>query len=263
MPVALQDPAPAPPGPHGAVASDRTPSRGDPLARPEARRDFRGFVERQREHVADSAVAYDVSQALEECSAVSLALSSASPYVTVSSGARWVELAAAESLAAPCLGFEGQRIDPGEVLALLNHSAGQGEPRARARMLLFRDVAASKEDALRELPTLLAPLEAGVVRDVGAFLARGETEVALGGDLVSARVGAIAWELAACDLGYDCGPTARITLAQCAFGGACGDSYEQALAISESPEDLQRARALRPALLRALLRRDWRWLGLD
>jgi hypothetical protein len=256
-PAVLQDPAPTPWAPVESVVAIAAP-----VPEP-ARRDFRGFVERHRERVADSAVAYEVSQALEECYAVSVALAPSSPYVPVNAGLAWAEAAAAESLAAPCRGFEGQRIDPGEVLALLRRSASLGEPRARARMLLFRDVAAQKDDALRELPLLLATLDPGVVRDVGAFLARGETDVRLGSEAVPARVSAIAWELAACDLGYDCGPDARITLAQCAFGGNCGGGYEQALAASEAPDEWARARALRPALLRALLRHDWRWLGLQ
>jgi len=253
----LQDPAPAPRAPPDPVVAIAT------RAPEPARRDFRGFVERHRERVAEPAVAYEVSQALEECYAVSVALAPSSPYVPVNAGLAWAEAAAAESLAAPCRGFEGRRIDPREVLALLRQSASQGEPRARARLLLFRDVAAEKDDALRELPMLLVTLDPGVVRDVGAFIARGETEVRLGTEAVPARVSAIAWELAACDLGYACGPDARITLAQCAFGGSCGGGYEEALAQSESPDELARARALRPAILRALLRHDWRWLGLD
>jgi hypothetical protein len=257
VPAALQDPAPAPRAPPDPVVAfvARAPQP--------VRRDFRGFVERHRERIADSAVAYEVSQALEECYAVSVALAPSSPYVPVNTGLAYAEAAAAESLAAPCRGFEGQRIHPGEVLALLRQSASQGEPRARARMLLFRDVAAGKDEVLRELPQLLVTLDPGVVRDVGAFLARGETDVQLGLEAVPARVSAIAWELAACDLGYDCGPEARITLAQCAFGGNCGGGYEQALAQSEPPDELAHARALRPAILHALLRHDWRWLGLD
>lgn len=210
----------------------------------------------------EPAVAYDVSQALEECHAVSVALAPASPFVAVGAQAGWTEAAAAEALAAPCRGFEGQRIDPGEVLALLRHSAGRGEPRARARMLLFRDVAAPKDDVIGELPALLGSLEPGVVRDVGAFLARGELDVVLGGEAVDARVAAMAWELAACDLGYACGAAARITLAQCAFNHACAGGYESALEWAEDASELAKARSLRAGIVRALRSRDWGWLGL-
>lgn len=259
--------------PHALRPMERAPARSP--ARPAPRlqpappdftmpvRDLRGFVEARRGRLAESAVAYEVSQALEECYAISIALPPEEAIVAVSTPLRWPALAAGEALAAPCRGFEGHRIHPGDVLELLRFAADNGEPRARARMLLFRDVAAPKEEILEELPALLASRDAGVVRDVGAFLARGETEVRLGGDDVPASIAVLAWELAACDLGYECGPASRITLAQCAFAGHCSvGSYEEALDRAEPPEEMMRARQLRPGIVRALRERDWRWLGL-
>jgi len=246
-----------------AAATARTPLRLP--AFDDSTRDLRGFVERRREHLAHSHVAYDVSQALEECAAVTraLALDEGSIVPVASSPTLWQELAASEALAAPCRGFEGYVIRPGEVMELLRYSAERGEPRARARMLLFRDIAASKEDAMEELPELLATMDPGVIRDVGAFLARGETSRRLGGEDVSTSVAVLAWELAACDLGYECGPTSRITLAQCAFAGNCSAAhYEDALDRAELPEDMEHARRLRAGLVRALRERDWTWLGL-
>lgn len=226
-------------------------------------RDFRGFVEVRRASLSESAVAYEVSQALEECYAVSMALSPADPLVAVATRRSWAAMAAGESLAAPCRGFESHRIDPNEVLALLRYAADGGEARARARLLLLRDVSAPKDDVLDELPSLLARLDAGVVRDVGAFLVRGETEVTLGDAVVPARVAVIAWELAACDLGYACGADSRLTLGQCAFGETCGAaSYEDALARSEPREDFEAAARWRGGIVRALRRGDWQWLGL-
>ncbi|QJR11080.1 hypothetical protein DSM104443_02151 [Usitatibacter rugosus] len=233
-----------------------------PAASPSPR-DFRGFVEVRRAWLSETAVAYEVSQALEECYAVSLALAPADPFVAVAAQRSWAAMAAGESLAAPCRGFEAQRIDPNEVLALLRHAADGGEARARARMLLMRDVTAPKEEALAEIPALLAHLDPGVVRDVGAFLVRGETEVVLGETRVPARVAVIAWELAACDLGYACGADSRLTLGQCAFGGTCGaGSYEDALSRSEPREDFDAAREIRSGIVRALRTSDWRWLGI-
>ncbi|APV51072.1 hypothetical protein BWI17_16100 [Betaproteobacteria bacterium GR16-43] len=225
--------------------------------------DYRSFVEVRRAWISETAVAYDVSQALEECYAVSVALGPSEAFVPVVATRSWAAVAAGESLAAPCRGFESLRIDPQEVMDLLRGAANGGDVRARARMLLMRDVAAPKEEVLSELPALLARLDAGVVRDVGAFLARGETEVTLGDVPVPARVAVIAWELAACDLGYACGPDSRLTLGQCAFGGTCGaGSYEDALSRSEAREDFDAACRLRPRLVQALRSGDWRWLGL-
>ena len=247
----------------GAMLHEHTPVPVRTLAAPPAQYDYRGFVEVRRPWLSESAVAYEVSQALEECYAVSLALAPPESVVPVSVQRSWAAMAAGETLAAPCRGFEAHRIDPNEVLALLRYAADGGEARARARMLLMRDVTAPKEEVLAEIPALLSRLDASVVRDVGAFLVRGETDVLLGETLVPARVAVIAWELAACDLGYACGADSRLTLGQCAFGETCGaGSYEDALARSEPSEDFEAALALRGGIVRALRNADWRWLGI-
>ena len=102
-----------------------------------------------------------------------------------------------------------------------------------------------------------------VVRDVGAFLSRGEAVWAFGSEEVPASTAAIAWELAACDLGYACGPASRIVLAQCAFEGRCeAGSYEDALMRYERADLMADAQRLRAGIVRALRQHDWRWLGL-
>ena len=174
-----------------------------------------------------------------------------------------MQLAAEAALAAPCRGFEGHAIDPREVLALLQGAARQGEPHARARLLLLRDVAAPKAEVIAEIPALLASRDAAIVRDVGAFLSRGEVSWRYGGVAIDAETAAIAWELAACDLGYPCGPASRLVLAQCAFAGYCeAYRYDEAIARQELPERMAEAQRLRVNLLRALQRYDWEWLGL-
>src|SRR5262249_39256134 len=131
-------------------------------------------------------------------------------------------------------------------------------------MLLFRDIAAPKSDAIAEIPDLLATGDPAVVRDVGAFLARGEVSLRYGSRVVDASTAAIAWELAACDLGYPCGPMSRLVLAQCAFKGYCDTyRYDEGVARDENPERMARAQQLRGDLVYALRRQDWRWLGLE
>ena len=227
--------------------------------------DLRGFVERASAHLDDPLIAYYVSQALEECHLIAELFPERSEGWIPAAGASrsWAQFAAQAALVAPCRGFEGRPIDPRQVFALLEASARQGEPHARARMLLFRDVAAPKEDVIAEIPALLASRDPGVVRDVGAFLSRGEISWRYGGAPVDAAASAIAWELVACDLGYPCGAASRLVLAQCAFAGAC-DAYrhEEAIAREEWPERMDEARRLRADLLRALEAHDWDWLGL-
>ena len=173
------------------------------------------------------------------------------------------EQRAAAMIADQCRGFDGEVIDPAAILDLLRYAARWGEPRAEARMLLMRDVAASKDDALASLPWMLTLREPSIVRDVGAFLSRGEAQWSYGGEQVPTAVAAIAWELVACDLDPACTPGGRFALSQCAYLGRCSDwRYEDAVALFEPPELMASARSLRDGILRALRDRDWEWLGL-
>jgi hypothetical protein len=229
---------------------------------------LRLYVERARSYLDDPRTMYYVSQALEECYAWGSEPDDNDIYagVTVVSHVDLREAKrtwAAETLAAPCRGLERQSIDPREILALLEGAARHGEPHARARMLIFRDVAAPKSEVIDDLPDLLATGDPQVVRDVGAFLTRGEVSVRYGGEDVDAPVAAIAWELAACDMGYPCGPMSRIVLTACAYYGNCDDYlYDSAIARDEDPQRMARAQRLRGDLVHALRRQDWSWLGL-
>lgn len=230
--------------------------------------DLRAYVERARSHLDDPQTMYHVSQALEECRTWGWTADDDKTYAAVSvisyvDMQQWKRSGASEALAAPCRGFEGRLIDSREILALLQEAARQGEPHARARMLTFRDIAAPKSDVIPSLPALLATGDPQVVRDVGAFLARGEVSLHYGGEDVDASTAAIAWELAACDMGYPCGPMSRLVLAVCAFRGYCDDyRYDDAIAHDEGPERMAQAQRLRGDLVYALRRQDWSWLGL-
>ena len=163
--------------------------------------DLRGYVERAKSRLDDPQTMYYVAQALEECNMWGTPDGDLPPGHSAELK-QWVRYAAAQALAAPCRGFEGLVIDSRQILALLQESARQGEPHALARTLLFRDIAAPKSDAIALIPELLATGDPAVVRDVGAFLAKGEVALRFGSVSVDARTAAIAWELAACDLGY-------------------------------------------------------------
>jgi hypothetical protein len=217
--------------------------------------DLREFVERHRGRLANPEVAFYVSQALEECS---LAREPAADEDLPAPERR-----AASALARHCSGFRGEVIEPAAILDLLHYAARWGEPHAIARLLLLRDVAAPKEDALGDLPWMLTLREPSIVRDVGAFMSRGEAEWRYGDERVPTAVAAIAWELVACDLDRACVPGSRFALAQCATLGRCSDwRYEDAVAVFEPPELMDAARTLRDGILRALRERDWEWLGL-
>ena len=229
---------------------------------------LRVYIDRARSYLDDPRTMYYVAQALEECYAWGAEPDDDDTYAGVEVISRldpreakrsW----AAESLAAPCRGLERQSIDPREILALLQEAAQHGEPHARARMLIFRDVAEPKSDVIPTLPDLLATGDPQVVRDVGAFLTRGEVSMRYGEEEVDAPLAAIAWELAACDMGFPCGPMSRIVLTACAYRGYCDDYvYDNAIARDEGPDRMGRAQRLRSDLVHALRRQDWSWLGL-
>ena len=234
-----------------AAAAERASLRDEYLGST----DLRSFVHRHQARLRDPETAFFVSQALEDCA------------LTHDTGMRdglpLEEQRAASAIADQCRGFEGEVIDPATILELLRHAARWGEPRAEARLLLLRDAAASKEDALPSLPWMLTLREPSIVRDVGAFLSRGEAQWPYGGEQVPTAVAAIAWELAACDLDVACTPRSRFALSQCANLGRCSDwRYEDAVALFEPPELMVAARRLRDGILRALRDRDWEWLGL-
>jgi hypothetical protein len=217
--------------------------------------DLRDFVERHRHRLHHPETAYYVSQALEECSVTR--------NVVDNEAIPADELRAAHALSGHCRGFEGVTIDPTAILEMLRYAARWGEPHALARMLLFRDIAAPKDDALADLPWMLTSREPSIVRDVGAFLSRGEAQWRYGEEQVPTAVAAIAWELAACDLDRSCDPFSRFALAQCASLGRCSDwRYEDAVALFEPPELMAAAQRLRVGILRALREHDWEWLGL-
>jgi len=229
--------------------------------------DLRRFVERSAARLYDPQVMYYVSQALEECHAWGGAADddeyAAVTVISYVDPRQWSRSAASDALAAPCAGFDRSAIDSRYIFTLLQEAARQGEPHARARMLLLRDIAAPKSDVIAEIPELLATGDPSVVRDVGAFLARGEVSWPYGGVDVDARTASIAWELAACDLGYPCGPMSRLVLTQCAFKGYCDAyRYDEAIAREEDPARMAAAERLRGELVHALRRNDWRWLGL-
>jgi hypothetical protein len=217
--------------------------------------DLRDFVERHRVHLQNPETAFYVAQALEECAATR--------DIDANEGVPAAERRAAREIADQCRGFSGQVIDPRAIVGMLAYAARWGEPHALARMLLFRDIAASKDDALADLPWMLTSREPSIVRDVGAFLSRGEAQWRYGDELVPTAIAAIAWELAACDLDRACAPHGRFALAQCASLGRCSDwRYEDAVALFEPPELMAEAQRLRDGILRALRDRDWNWLGL-
>lgn len=165
-----------------------------------------------------------------------------------------------------CLAFDGSPISPSYIFGLIQSAARDGDPRAIARTLLFRDLADSKAGNFDVIAGLLSTGDPHVIRDVGLYLTRGESTLILNdsAEPVRASTLAVAWELVACDFGLDCGADSKLLNNLCAYQGQCGAfSYEDWLGrYSESREELAEILRLRMVLRRGLMFHDWTLLGL-
>ena len=224
----------------------------------------------------DAESRYFVAMALEDCYALSHdgLLRFRDDFVRrLNSGAtaanrvdNWTRERAFENSIRHCAVFDTAPISPDKILGLLQSAARDGDPRAIARTLLFRDLADSKAGTFDLVTRLLSSGDPHVIRDVGLFLTRGESSMMIGdsGVPTSATSLAVAWELVACDFGMDCGSDSKLLNNLCAYQGQCGAfSYEDWLGrYTESTEELQEIRRLRMLLRRGLIAQDWRFLGL-
>ena len=101
------------------------------------------------------------------------------------------------------------------------------------------------------------------MRDVGAFLSRGEAQWRYGGEPSRPRWPRSRGSWSPATSTRSCTPQSRFALSQCAYLGRCSSwRYEDAVAMFEPPELMESARRLREGILRALRDRDWEWLGL-
>jgi hypothetical protein len=222
----------------------------------------------------DAASRYFVAMALEDCYALSqrgLPRFRDEFLHRVNAGTsasdQWVRERAFDGTTRHCIAFDGALILPEKILGLLQSAARDGDPRAIARTLLFRDLADSKLGTFDLVTHLLSTGDPLVIRDVGLFLTRGESSMIVGEGAapVNATSLAIAWELVACDFGMDCGSDSKLLNNLCAYQGQCrAFSYEDWLSrYTESAEELQEIKRLRTLLHRGLVTRDWGLLGLS
>ena len=225
----------------------------------------------------DAASRYFSAMALEECYALSHEgitrfRDDFMRRLTLTPGAatqhhNWVREDAFNRSNRDCMGFDGLPISPGYVLGLIQSAAGDGDPRATARTLLFRDLAESKVGSFDVVARLLSMGDPHIIRDVGLYLTRGESTLTLADSNAPVRAAtlAVAWELVACDFGLECGADSKLLNNLCAYQGQCSAfSYEDWLSrYSESREEFAEILRLRLLLRRGLMAHDWHGLGLS
>ena len=171
----------------------------------------------------------------------------------------------------PCAGFENITTTQKEVRDLLEQAARAGDPKAKAS-LLYRELV---EPSRTELFISLSDAQLETFKQV---IGSGDPRAILDGvqilsgnyDNFSVRVGPneqpleflamhYAATLAACDLGYPCGPDSRCMLQECALGGKCDSAtYRDHLFFYLVPPSMsQTASEYHVALMRAIRDNDW------
>lgn len=148
-------------------------------------------------------------------------------------------LAAFDSLASRCDGFEGVTTNTADLDAMREAAARAGDPAAQAAQVAHDvfTVRMTSEKPAGTLPideTQMASVRQVLAsRDPDAILAAGTIlsntfpnvvlEVGPNHDAIDdGRAAMSAWQLVACEYGMDCGPNSRAVLGACAFSGQCG-----------------------------------------
>ena len=170
----------------------------------------------------------------------------------------------------PCAGFEEVQSTEKEINGLLAQAAAS-DPKAKAALLL-RELEGPSRDGLHpaisdaQLATIREVLSSGdpraLVDIVGVFaLHLRDFSVRTGADEAPLEYWAMhgAATLAACDLGYPCGPDSRFLLEACALQGQCdaANYRDYWFYYYSSPSTSQRASQYHDQLMRGIREGDW------
>ena len=178
----------------------------------------------------------------------------------------------------PCAGLEGIVSTEAEVRALLESAAAAGDPKARAQ-LIVRGVwdsildpadpaqrgrlATISDSQLDSLKTVLASGDPRALVDaIEVFsLPLGNLTLQAGPSQVPMDYAAIyaTLTLAACDLGYPCGPDSRYVLQWCAFNSQCDAATypDHVFYYGLAPRPAQSVLEYEGALMRVIDGGDW------
>jgi len=176
-----------------------------------------------------------------------------------------------------CAGFEGMKTDPQRVKDLMSEAAAGGDPKARARAIAEQLRPGGVVNG-NNMPTL-TDQQLDTLRDVArsgdpyAMMIVGSLLSSTWGDLliragpderpIDQRAFYDAWALAACNAGYDCGPSNNTLLNGCAQNGNCGaQNLEEYLYFyGNSPQQSQLINQYRSHLISAMQSGDWSYFA--
>lgn len=166
----------------------------------------------------------------------------------------------------PCRPYERDATIVATAQRLLHEAVRIGDPRAAGLWLLLnaRELGAAERDRLVGL--VLASLDPEALLSLAKVAQVNAVALFEGKPVPGSRLGEynLAWELAACDLGRECGAQSDFVLDLCAHQGFCGsasleESYRRL--VADGPADWNEVQRFRAGIVAAIGRRDFRSLG--
>ncbi|MEO7326722.1 MAG: hypothetical protein ABIW82_18020 [Dokdonella sp.] len=166
----------------------------------------------------------------------------------------------AKNLAGRCALVESVQLTRRAMLDAYAESAKEGSPEAKA-FLLKNDVALSRlgenaGESAADVATLAKSLaqtrDPGAVYELAGLFGEGSL---IHGPASGSAEATGAWMLAACDLGYDCGPNSPLVRTACLSGGVfcnAGGLEENMRSSQFSPEGFERVRELRKKIYQGI-----------
>jgi hypothetical protein len=184
--------------------------------------------------------------------------------------------------AARCVRFQGAKISQRDIDEHYRAAASLGDARAQAKLLtadLQSRLAAQPRDEsgapsrlapedLARIVNLLETRDPEAILSVGGLLAQSPLKELLrvgpNGEIPEPSAFIGAWNLVACDLGFDCGAQHRDLAQACAFASYCGAGHfeEHYQTFIASPFVYQQAQRYRALIHSALRSQDWAQIGL-
>lgn len=197
------------------------------------------------------------ARALEECSAISV-----NPAVLddLSNPARKIPERMLTLFKERCLELAANRkITSAEINDLYRKAAQNGNPAAAAKILGEKVSTLPPDQVRQELQKIVQSGDPMALSELSNLMQRADLAPSAMGKYSGSPADGFAWQLAACDMGMDCGSNSYLVRQMCLFGGICGtgslpDVIQEKLL---SPSDFNKAMEVKYAIEKNIASGDY------
>lgn len=251
-------PAPAPPGDHGPKVGSASPAVTYSSLFDSAK-NLNELLSKLRVDVdnGDANATEIYARALEECSAIAV-----NPAVLddLSNPARKIPEHMLNTFKERCLELAANRkITSAEISDLYGKAAKNGNPAAAAKILVEKVTALPPDQVRGEVQKIVESRDPMAFSELSNLMQRADLTPSLVGKYSGSPADGFAWQLAACDMGMDCGSNSYLVRQMCLFGGICGTGTLQDLIQEKllSPSDFNKAMEVKNAIERNIASGDY------